>query len=85
VQHCKDAIITCSWLAGVFALGSLVFGSLWSGFSALGDVQGASVAEGTFWGFVICFGINGLALIGLLTATSLKTAPLPDRQPTKDN
>jgi hypothetical protein len=75
VQQLKDGIVKCSWLAAIFTLGCLVFGSLWSGLSALGDAWGASIAQGLFWGFVISWGLNGATLIGLLTANALRHAP----------
>lgn len=85
MQRCKEAIVQCCWLAGIFTLGCCVFGSLWSGLAALGDIQGASLSQGLFWGFVICWGLNGIGLIGLLTAKSLETAAVPSIQRTTDH
>jgi hypothetical protein len=85
MQRCKEAIVKCCWLAGIFTLGCCVFGSLWSGLAALGDTQGARLTQGLFWGFVICWGFNGIALISLLTAKSLETAAVPNRQRRTDD
>lgn len=85
MQDCKEAIVRCCWLAGIFTLGGAVFGSLWSGLSALGDAQGASITQGLFWGFVICWALNGAALIGLLTANALQPAPAKKSERTQDH
>jgi hypothetical protein len=64
-------------------LGCGVFGSLWSGLHALGDPAGASGCQGIFWGFVACWSLNGMTLIGLLTANALSSSQLTTKlQPT---
>lgn len=85
MQDCREAIVKSCWLAGTFTLGCCIFGSLWSGLAALGDVQGASFTKGIFWGLAICWGLNGTALIGLLTAQALKPAPAAAAPKTTDN
>lgn len=80
----RDWMVRCVWLAGVFLLGSAVFGSLWTGLYGLGDVAGAAVCRGIFWGFVACWSLNTVALIGLLTAHVLTPSPIPIELP-KDN
>ena len=82
---CKEAIVKSIWLAGIFTLGICVLGSLWSGLAALGDVRGAGFTRGVFWGVVICWGLNGIGLIGLLTANALSPTPAPIAHRTTDN
>ncbi len=67
MEHTRERIIRCVWLAAVLALGCAIFGSLWSGLSALGDVAGARFCLGVFWGLAACWGVNAIAWIGLLT------------------
>lgn len=85
MQRCKEAIVKCSWLAGIFTLGLCVFGSLWTGLAALGDAQGARLSQGLFWGFLICWGLNGIVLVGLLTAKSLEPVAIPLKQQRTDD
>lgn len=83
VQHSKDWIVRCVWLAGILTLGCGVFASLWAGLHGLGDAAGAGCCQGVFWGFFACWTLNGLTLIGLLTAQVLNPtlAPIPTISP----
>ena len=58
MQHTREWIVRCSWLAAVLTLGCAIFGSLWSGLYALGDTSGARFCKGVFWGLVGVLGLQ---------------------------
>lgn len=71
MRNFRVGIIRCGWLAGLLVLACGVFGSLWSGLAALGDTTGATFCQGIFWGAVVCWGMNAIALLGLLAMVVL--------------
>lgn len=71
MQNFRVGIIRCGWLAGLLMLACGVFGSLWGGLAALGDFAGATFCQGVFWGAVVCWFVNVVALIGLLAMAVL--------------
>ncbi|MCA9071657.1 MAG: hypothetical protein KDA84_22175 [Planctomycetaceae bacterium] len=82
MQDFRVGITRCCWLAGILMLACGVFGSLWSGLAALGDSTGAAFCQGVFWGAVVCWGVNGVALVGLLTVVVLSENLQPEKNST---
>ncbi len=68
MEQTREWIFRSVGLAAILTLGCAIFGSLWSGLSALGDSSGARFCQGVFWGLAVCWGLNAVAWIGLLTS-----------------